>query len=266
MFEITYKVYLITGASKGIGRNLALNLCNSGHHVICTHYNDLENVNIILKEVQNMDGSIRFFNHDATKSDGIDSIIRYILDNYGKIDALINNAGYKLDKALLLTSEEMWHEQMNININSAYYFSKKVLKSMIIRKQGKIINMGAVSGAHIAGPRQVAYGASKSALVGMTKSLAYELAEYNIKVNMVTGGMIDTEGMMFDQQMKQTWANHIPLKRLGNSEEVANMIEYLLSSKADYITGQEFILDGGMTLLGFTNLKSMFPDKYKGLY
>lgn len=125
MFEITYKVYLITGASKGIGRNLALNLCNSGHHVICTHYNDLENVNIILKEVQNMDGSIRFFNHDATKSDGIDSIIRYILDNYGKIDALINNAGYKLDKAFLLTSEEMWHEQMNININSAYYFSKK---------------------------------------------------------------------------------------------------------------------------------------------
>ena len=136
---------------------------------------------------------------------------------------------------------------------------------MIIRRQGKIINMGAVSGAHIAGPRQVAYGTSKSALVGMTKSLAYELADYNINVNMVTGGMIDTDGMMFNEKMKETWAKHIPLKRLGNSEEIANMIEYLLSSKADYITGQEFILDGGMTLLGFTDLKSMFPEKYKGL-
>ncbi|MBM0848330.1 3-oxoacyl-[acyl-carrier protein] reductase [Staphylococcus epidermidis] len=265
MLKIEPQVYLITGASKGIGKNLAVNLCNEGHNVIGTHYNDFENEKKIMEELKNAQGNIIFFNHDATKSQGIDTIIKYIINEYEKIDALINNVGYKLDKAFLLTSEEQWNEQININLNSTYYFSKKVLKYMIIRRQGKIINMGAVSGAHIAGPRQVAYGTSKSALVGMTKSLAYELADYNINVNMVTGGMIDTDGMMFNEKMKETWAKHIPLKRLGNSEEIANMIEYLLSSKADYITGQEFILDGGMTLLGFTDLKSMFPEKYKGL-
>ena len=91
-----------------------MNLCSSGHQVICTHYNDFENVNKLLEMSQNMAGSITFFNHDATKSEGIDKIIEYILDSYGKIDALINNAGYKLDKAFLLTSEHEWHEQMNI--------------------------------------------------------------------------------------------------------------------------------------------------------
>ncbi|UFJ42570.1 SDR family oxidoreductase [Brevibacillus humidisoli] len=258
------RTYLITGAARGIGRELVKQLVTDGANVYYTYYQDQEHVESLREELSEYREQLDGVEQDARDPEGAKRVVDLALARFGKIDGLVNNAGYKLDRSFVMMQDEDWADQMNINLNSVYYYSRAVAYYMIRQKYGRIICMGAVSGALIAGPYQVAYGASKSGLVGFTKSLAYELARFNITVNMVTGGMIDTEGMKFPREIREVWAEHIPLRRLGNPQETASLVKYLLTPMSDYITGQNFVIDGGMTLLGFTNIEKMLPTYYKG--
>ncbi|MBO8162855.1 MAG: 3-oxoacyl-ACP reductase FabG [Brevibacillus sp.] len=258
------RTYLITGAARGIGRELVKQLVRDGANVYFTYYQDREHVDTLLDELREYADQLDAVEQDARQPEGAKRVVELALDRFGQIDGLINNAGYKLDRSFVMMQDDAWYDQMNINLTSVYHYSRAVTYHMMRRRYGRIICMGAVSGALIAGPYQVAYGASKSGLVGFTKSLAYELARFNITVNMVTGGMIDTDGMKFPREIREVWAEHIPLRRLGNPQETASLVKYLLSPMSDYITGQNFVIDGGMTLLGFTNIEKMLPNYYKG--
>lgn len=259
------RTYLITGAARGIGRELVKQLVREGAQVYFTYYQDQEYADSLREELGQYSDQLDAVEQDARDAKGAQRVVELALARFGKIDGLINNAGYKLDRFFVMMQDDDWADQININLNSVYYYSRAVAYHMIRRRYGRIICMGAVSGALIAGPYQVAYGASKSGLVGFTKSLAYELARFNITVNMVTGGMIDTEGMRFPRDIREVWAEHIPLRRLGNAQETASLVKYLLTPMSDYITGQNFVIDGGMTLLGFTNIEKMLPNYYRGV-
>lgn len=258
------RTYLITGAARGIGRELVKQLVTDGAQVFFTYYNDREHVDRLLEDLGPLVNSVECMEQDARDPEGAQGVVDQARKRFGKIDGLVNNAGYKLDRSFVMMKGEDWDDQMNINLNSVYHYSRAVAYHMIRHKYGRIICMGAVSGPLIAGPYQVAYGASKAGLIGFTKSLAYELARFNITVNMVTGGMINTDGMKFPPDIRKVWAEHIPLRRLGNPQETASLVKYLLTPMADYITGQNFVIDGGMTLLGFTNIEEMLPNYYRG--
>jgi 3-oxoacyl-[acyl-carrier protein] reductase len=260
----TDRTYLVTGAARSIGRSLIKQLVTDGAEVFFTYYHDQEHVNTLLEELGPLAERVDCIEQDAREPDGAEKVVKLALKRFGKIDGLVNNAGYKLDRSFVMMRSEDWEDQININLNSVYHYSRAISYHMVRRRFGRIICMGAVSGALIAGPYQVAYGASKSGLVGFTKSLAYELARFNITVNMVTGGMIDTDGMKFPPDIRKVWAENIPLQRLGNPHETAALVKYLLEPQANYITGQNFVIDGGMTLLGFTNIEKLLPNYYHG--
>lgn len=260
----TGRTYLVTGAARGIGRELVKMLAAEGAEVFFTYYQEQDKVDSLLDELGPLAANVACVEQDARVPEGAQRVVDLAIERFGKIDGLINNAGYKVDRSFVMMHQEDWDDQMNINLNSVYHYSRAVAYHMMRRKYGRIIVMGAVSGSLIAGPYQVAYGASKAGLIGFTKSLAYELARFNVTVNMVTGGMINTDGMKFPEDIRKVWAEHIPLQRLGNAPEVASMVKYLLTPMSDYITGQNFVIDGGMTLLGFTKIENMLPSYNKG--
>jgi NAD(P)-dependent dehydrogenase (short-subunit alcohol dehydrogenase family) len=262
--ELSGRTYLVTGAARGIGRELIKQLVAANAQVFFTYYQDEDKARSLMEELGSQAEHVDFMEQDARAPAGAQLVVDAAVHRFGRIDGLINNAGYKLDRSFVLMHDEDWADQININLNSVYYYSRSVAYRMIRQRYGRIVNMGAVSGPLIAGPYQVAYGASKAGLVGFTKSLAYELARFNITVNLVTGGMIDTEGMRFPPDIRKVWAANIPLRRLGNPVEVAALVQYLLTPSADYITGQNLVIDGGMTLLGFTNFEQLLPNYYRG--
>ncbi|QKG83262.1 SDR family oxidoreductase [Kroppenstedtia pulmonis] len=259
------RTYLITGAAQGIGCELIKQLAAEGANVFFTYYQDEDHAKSLVEGLRSAAGTVDCMEQDARTPEGAKKVVDSAIKRFGRIDGLINNAGYKLDRSFIMMQEEDWNDQIAVNLNSVYYYSRAVAYHMVRQKYGRIICMGAVSGPLIAGPYQVAYGASKAGLVGFTKSLAFELARFNVTVNMVTGGMIDTAGMKFPQDIRKVWADHIPLQRLGKADEVASLVKYLLTPLSDYITGQNFVIDGGMTLLGFTKIENMFPRYNHGM-
>jgi NAD(P)-dependent dehydrogenase (short-subunit alcohol dehydrogenase family) len=258
------RVYLITGAAQGIGRELIKQLYADGAAIFFTYYKDKDHAVSLMEELGDDGTRIRAQDCDAREKNFAKEIVKQAIDHFGHIDGLVNNAGYKLDRSFALMTDEEWEDQININLNSVYAYSRAVIHPMLRQQYGRIINMGAISGTIIAGPYQVAYGASKSALIGFTKSLAWELGSKGINVNIVTTGMANTAGIKFPEKIRKVWAKNIPCRRLATATEVASLVKYMLSPLGDYITGQNFIIDGGMSLLGFTNFKVLLPDYYHG--
>jgi 3-oxoacyl-[acyl-carrier protein] reductase len=257
------RVYLVTGAAQGIGRELIKQLLHDGARVFFTYYKDAEFAESLLAESADGD-RIACLEQDARDSAGATAVVDAAIARFGKIDGLVNNAGYKLDRSFVMMKESEWDDQIAINLNSVYYYTRAVIYHMVRRKYGRIVNMGAISGPVIAGPYQVAYGASKAGLIGMTKSLAWEVGPRGVTVNLVTAGMAETAGIRFPPEIRKVWAANVPLRRLGQASEVASLVKYILSPLGAYITGQNFIIDGGMSLLGFTNFELLLPDHYKG--
>lgn len=258
------KVYLVTGASQGIGRELVKQLYADGASIFFTYYKDKTGAESLIEELGGNEKIICCVECDAREMHSAKEIIKNVIDRFGRIDGLVNNAGYKLDRSFALMTDEEWEDQININLNSVYAYSRAVIHHMLRQQYGRIINMGAISGTLIAGPYQVAYGASKSALIGFTKSLAWELGPRGINVNMVTTGMANTAGIKFPEKIRKIWAKNVPCRRLATADEVASLVKYILSPLGDYMTGQNFIIDGGMSLLGFTNFKVLLPEYYRG--
>ncbi len=244
------KVALITGASSGIGRETARLFAEKGYFVLAHYNTNKTGVDSLIKELeeQGFSGNVFSVQADFNNMNSIDNMCAQIEKSFKHIDVLVNNAGAGLYKLITETKESEWDSLFNINIKSAYYLTNRILPQMIKRQSGKIINLSSIWGSNGAS-MEVAYSASKSAVIGYTKALAKEVAPSGITVNCVCPGVIDTAmNSRFSQQEILELKNSTPLGRLGNASEIAQLIYFLSSDNASFITGQVITSDGGFTL------------------
>ena len=239
------KIVLVTGATRGIGKAIALTLGNSGATVIGTATSEAGAQNISKMLVDNKISG-KGFVLDVTNNDQISSLVDSIKNDFGSVDILVNNAGITRDNILLRMKEDEWEEIINTNLSSIYKMSKSVLRGMIKKRSGRIISITSVVGA-MGNAGQSNYGASKAGIIGFTKSLAREVGVRGITVNAVAPGFIETDmtDSLPDDQ-KEVLAAQIPMGRLGNVNEVAQAVLFLAGESGSYITAQTIHVNGGM--------------------
>jgi len=241
------KTVIISGAARGIGRAIAIDLAREGANISFNFLKSYKDAEDLEKEIKNFGVKVKLFQVDIRDYDAVKSWVDNTKELFGGIDIAVNNAGIIKDKALALMEPEDWHEVINTNLDGTFNLTRAVIITFMKQKKGVIINITSVSG--IAGmSRQTNYSASKAGMIGFTKSLAREVAPYNIRVNAVAPGFIETD-MLKDlkEEYKSQIINQIPLCRLGKPEEVARVVRFLVSEEAGYITGQTIVIDGGMS-------------------
>lgn len=240
------RIALVTGAGRGIGRAIAKNLAASGVKVICVSKSN--NCESVVAEIKNSGGDAVAYQVDVSDSTAVASACEAILNQYECIDILVNNAGITRDGLLLRMSDEDWNSVLATNLSSCFYWSKGLLRGMTKKRWGRIINISSISGV-MGNPGQFNYCAAKAGMIGATKSLAKEVAGRNITVNAVAPGFIETDmtgGM--DQAVLETMKKMIPLKRMGSPEDIAHAVNFIASEESGYITGQVFVIDGGIVM------------------
>jgi 3-oxoacyl-[acyl-carrier protein] reductase len=241
------KTVIISGATRGIGRAIAIDLAREGANISFNFLKSNKNAEDLEKEIKDFGVKVKSFQVDIRNYDAVKSWVDNTKELFGGIDIAVNNAGVIKDRALALMEPDDWHEVINTNLDGAFNLSRAVIITFIKQKSGVIINITSVSG--ITGmSRQTNYSASKAGIIGFTKSLAKEVASYNIRVNAVAPGFIETD-MLRDlkEEYRSQIINQIPLCRLGKPEEVARVVKFLVSDEAGYITGQTIVIDGGLS-------------------
>lgn len=243
------KVAIITGGAKGIGKATSLSLAKQDIIVIINYNNSETSAKNLVNEIINLGYQAESYKCSVTDKDNLQKMFDYIKDKYGHIDILINNAGITKDGFLMTTSTEDIENTLNTNIMGTMLCSKLVIPYMISKKSGKIINISSVAGIKgIVG--QTSYSASKSAILGFTRSLAIELSKFNIQVNSISPGYIDTDMTKnLSEKLIKKYIDTIPMKRFGNADEIAYTVEWLCSDKCSYITGQNIVVDGGISII-----------------
>lgn len=237
------KTVLITGASRGIGRETARKFHENGYNVII-NYNNNEKAALDLQSKLPNSMAIKA---DVSNEAEVKQMTHTVVEKYGFIDVLVNNAGIAQQKLFTDISTDEWNNMMNVNLNSIYYTCKYAVPYMVAEKRGKIINISSMWG--IAGAScEVHYSAAKAAVIGFTKALAKELGPSGIQVNAVAPGTIMTDMCNFDEETMDLIKEETPLGRVGNSMDVANSIYFLASDQADFITGQVISPNGGMVI------------------
>jgi 3-oxoacyl-[acyl-carrier protein] reductase len=239
------KVALITGATRGIGKGIAEMYAQQGAKVAFTYAGSVDKAKELEAALSSVT-HIKGYQSDASDYDAAQKLIDEVMEEFGQIDILINNAGITKDNLLLRMSKEDWDTIMRVNLDSVFNLTKAVIKPMMKAKSGSIINMTSVVG--ISGNAgQSNYAASKAGVIGFTKSIALELGSRNIRCNAVAPGFIETEmTASLDEKVLQEWRAGIPMKRGGKPEDIANACVFLGSDMASYITGQTLNVDGGM--------------------
>ena len=237
------KVILVTGANRGIGLNIIQRLNNDGYTVIGTSRTD-DGANIISQEINSNGG--KGLKMDVTNQESINSAIKNIQDEYGALYGLVNNAGITNDNLLMRMTEEQWLSVIETNLTSIYRVTKSIVKDMMKAREGRIVNIGSIVGM-MGNAGQSNYSASKSGLLGFTKSLARELSSRNINVNSISPGFIETDmtKALSDDQIDNLSKN-IPLGRIAESSEVSSVVSFLLSNDSSYITGENINVNGGL--------------------
>ncbi len=240
------KVTLITGATRGIGKGIAEKFAQSGSDLAFTYVSSDEKARQLEQELSMHGVRAKGYKSDAGDAAAADSLIEAVVSDFGKIDALINNAGITKDGLLMRMSTEQWDEVIRVNLNSVFYLTKAAIKHMMRAKYGSIVNMSSVVGVK-GNAGQANYAASKAGILGFTKSVALELGSRNIRCNAIAPGFIETEmTAALDEKTVQGWRDGIPLKRGGTPEDVANAALFLASDMSAYITGQTLNVCGGM--------------------
>ncbi|WP_184165193.1 3-oxoacyl-[acyl-carrier-protein] reductase [Chryseobacterium shigense] len=239
------KVALITGATRGIGKKIAEMYAQQGAKVAFTYAGSVEKAKELEAALSSVT-QIKGYQSDASDYDAAQKLIDDVMEEFGKIDILINNAGITRDNLLLRMSREDWDQVMRINLDSVFNLTKAVIKPMMKAKSGSIVNMTSVVG--ISGNAgQSNYAASKAGVIGFTKSIALELGSRNIRCNAIAPGFTETEMTAdLDEKTLQAWRERIPMKRAGQTSDVANACIFLGSEMSSYITGQTLNVDGGM--------------------
>ncbi|MBS1652961.1 MAG: 3-oxoacyl-[acyl-carrier-protein] reductase [Bacteroidetes bacterium] len=240
------KTALITGATRGIGRGIALTFAQHGANVAFTYVSSDEKAKALEKEIESYGVKALSVKSDAAIFASAEQLINTVTEKFGGIDVLVNNAGITRDTLLMRMSEQQWDEVINANLKSVFNLTKAVQKPMLKAKKGSIINLSSVVGIK-GNAGQSNYAASKAGIIGFTKSVALELGSRNIRSNAIAPGFIETEmTAALDEKVVQQWRDSIPLKRGGTTEDVANLALFLASDLSAYITGQCITVCGGM--------------------
>jgi 3-oxoacyl-[acyl-carrier protein] reductase len=240
------KTALITGASKGIGRAIALRFAQEGANVAFTYLSSVEKGQALEAELQAAGVKAKGYRSDASDYAAAEALVNQVVADFGALDALVNNAGITKDGLLMRMSEEQWDTVININLKSVFNLTKAATRTMMKQKSGSIINLTSVVGIR-GNAGQANYAASKAGIIGFTKSVALELGSRNIRSNAIAPGFIETEMTgELDAKVVEEWKQSIPLKRSGSPEDVADCAVFLASGLSRYITGQVLQVDGGM--------------------
>ena len=238
------KVALVTGGSRGIGKACAIELAKAGCDVIINYAGNEEAGNKTVEELKVLGSNSKAMKFDVSNQELVEAAIKEIMDEYKRIDVLVNNAGITRDGLFMRMSAQNWLDVINTNLNSAYFVTNPVSKIMIKQRSGAIVNMASISGIY-GNAGQANYSTAKAGLIGFTKALAKELASRNIRVNAVAPGFIQTD-MTKDLPQEQI-VDKIPLKRLGEPEDIAKTVKFL-ALDTTYITGQVIGVDGGLVI------------------
>ncbi|HHF52114.1 MAG TPA: 3-oxoacyl-[acyl-carrier-protein] reductase [Candidatus Aminicenantes bacterium] len=241
------KVAVVTGASQGIGESIAQDLAEHRAEVIVIDLQK-EKAEEVASTIREKNGKASTYIIDVSKSGQVDSTVEKIIERYGKIDFLVNNAGVTRDSLLMRMKEEDWDTVISVNLKGVYNFSRAVIRSMARNRFGRIVNISSVVGL-MGNAGQSNYAASKAGVIGFTKSLAREVAARNVTVNAVAPGYVATSMTeSLPESVKKNFIDIIPMKRFGKPKEVAQVVRFLLSDDAAYITGQVISINGGMLM------------------
>ncbi len=239
---------LVTGASRGIGRAIALELAAKGAKVAVNFAGSEGKAEEVVQEIKNLGGEAIKIQANVTNSDDVKRMIKTAVDEFGRLDILVNNAGITRDNLLMRMKEEEFDEVIDTNLKGVFLCTKAVTRQMMKQKYGRIINIASIVGVS-GNPGQANYVAAKAGVIGLTKSAAKELAARNIQVNAVAPGFISTD--MTDaltEEQRKKMLEMIPLNRLGSAEDVSRVVRFLATEDAAYITGQTLHVDGGMVM------------------
>ena len=247
MFSLQDKIAIVTGASQGIGRTTAELFSKSGAHVVCIARNE-EKIKNLANTISKNGHSASYIPCDVSDCDLFQNSIKSVINNYGKIDILINNAGITRDSLVLRMNNHQWDDVLNTNLKGAFYATKSVLRSMMKNKYGRIINITSIVGLQ-GNSGQSNYSASKAGLIGFSQSVAKEVASRGITINCIAPGWIETE-MTSDlpQDIKSEIIKNIPIGKTGTTEDIAYTALFLASKESKYITGQTITVDGGRVI------------------
>jgi len=249
MFNLKNKVAIVTGARRGMGRTHALILAKAGAKVVVSDIS-LEDCEKVVKEIKKTKGQAIAVECDISNKNQVDEMVKKTVEKWGRVDILVNNAGICQFKPFLDLTEEEWDRTININLKGYFLCSQVAAKQMAKQKKGVIVNIASVAMGQqgIGFPNIVHYCASKGGIVAMTEALALELAPYNIRVNVISPGMIETpmvESIKQDPKTVEALLAQVPMRRMGAPEEVSNLVLFLVSDESSYMTGSTVVVDGG---------------------
>ncbi len=248
--DISNRVAIVTGSGRGIGRAIALKLAEVGATVVVNDIGEAEPVNSVVEEIRAMKGQSLAIMADVSSASDVASMVETTISTFGKVDILVNNAGIARDQLAMRMSEDDWDAVLNVNLKSVFLCTRAVLRHMIKQRWGRIINMSSIVGI-VGNPGQANYASAKAGVIGLTRTIAKEVASRQITVNALAPGFIDTE---MTQRLADDWKEElkkrIPLGYFGSPRDVAEAVAFLASEEARYITGQVLNVDGGMAPAG----------------
>lgn len=242
------KVVLITGGTRGIGKSVAERFAKEGYNLVLNYVSENTDIESIKNNFKEYGNEVLILKADVSKFDECENLVKETISKFGKIDVLVNNAGITKDGLIAMMKEEAFDRVIDINLKGTFNMTRNVVPYMMKKRCGNIVNISSVVGV-IGNAGQSNYAASKAGIIGFTKSLAKELSARNIRVNAVAPGFIDTDmTSVLTDKVKENIYAQIPLKRMGDAKEVANVVYFLSNDESSYITGQVINVDGGMVM------------------